>query len=122
MYPTADGLAELRYETAATITEVELLEREEKQARVRLMQVSREFDAYTEEDIEEEYKKAREAQIKLFTLREKERQLRQRRDALERHLQRVESIARHAERLVEQINVVFKMLVVCGNHYRAVGG
>ena len=104
-------LAELRYETAATITEVELLEREEKQARVRLMQVSREFDAYTEEDIEEEYKKAREAQIKLFTLREKERQLRQRRDALERHLQRVESIARHAERLVEQINVVFKMLV-----------
>ena len=68
------------------------------------------FDAYTEEDIEEAYKKAREAQIKLFTLREKERQLRQRRDDLERHLQRVESIARRAERLVERINVVFKML------------
>jgi two-component system sensor histidine kinase DegS len=103
-------LAELRYETAATITEVELFEREEKQARVRLMQVSQDFDAYTEEDIEEAYKKAREAQIKLFTLREKERQLRQRRDDLERHLQRVESIARRAERLVERINVVFKML------------
>ena len=103
-------LEQLKIETLSTISEVEACEREEKLARVRLMEVSRDFQAYGEEDIKSAYEEAQRLQVQLSALREKERQLRHRRDALERHLKHVQSIARRAEELVDRVNMVLKML------------
>ena len=59
------------------------LEVEDKNARQRLMIVSRNIKCYGEEDIKRAYEEANNIQIKLILLREKEKQLRQRRDELE---------------------------------------
>lgn len=103
-------LEQLKTETLLTISEVEICEREERQARIRLMEVSRDFQAYVEEDIKQAYEEAERLQAQLSALREKERQLRHRRDALERHLKHVQAVARRAEDLVERVNMVLKML------------
>nr|WP_287193467.1 sensor histidine kinase [Syntrophothermus sp.] len=103
-------LEQLKSEILSTIAEVESCEREERMARVRLMEVSRDFQAYSEEDIKQAYEEAHRLQVQLSALREKEKQLRHRRDELERHLKQVESIARKAEGLVDRINMVLKML------------
>lgn len=104
-------LMQLKHEVTETIAEVEMCEQDERLARIRLMEVSRDFQAYNENDIKEAYDSAKGLQVKLSALREKERQLRRRRDELERHLRNVESIARKAEGLVDRINMVLKMLM-----------
>jgi len=46
----------------------------------------------------------------LSALREKERQLRKRRDELERHLRHVERVVREAEALIDRVGMILKML------------
>lgn len=106
----SNELAELKQETATTISLVEALEREEKRARVRLMEVSRNFDAYKEENIKEAYDVAYQLQIQLSTLREKEKHLVRRRNDLERSFRRVEQMAKRAEDMVDRVSMVTKVL------------
>lgn len=103
-------LAELKVETAATINDVEDCERDEKLARIRLMQVSKNFDQYKEENIKEAYESAANLQSRLSTLREKEKHLIRRRNDLERSLKRVEQMAKRAEDMVDRVSMVTKML------------
>lgn len=100
----------LKQETADVIAEVETLEKAEKSARIRLMQVSRDFNKYTEEDIKEAYEKAQSLQLELVVLREKEKNLVRRRNDLERSLKRVEEMANRAEGLVDRVSMVMKIL------------
>jgi len=106
----AGELAELKQEVIRVIQQVEECEKEEKQSRRRLMEVSRDFETYDEEDIKEAYDTARNMQVKLSILRERERNLGHRRDLMERNLRRIEQLARRAEGMVERVNVVVKML------------
>jgi len=103
-------LEAVKEEARAMIFEVESLEREERMARIRLMEVSRNFKDFTEEDIKEAYDKARDLQVKLSVLREKERSLIKRRNDLEMSLKRMEEIARKAEGFVDQVSMVIRML------------
>lgn len=103
-------LQEIQRQIICTIDKVDNLERLERSARVRLMEVSRSFDKYTEDDIRISYDKARELQVELGSLKERERQLRLRRDGLERSLRRLGSTVEKAEGLMTQINVVFDYL------------
>lgn len=103
-------LQEIQRQIVYTIDKVDNLERLERSARIRLMEVSRAFDRYTEEDIRAAYDKARELQVELASMKEREKQLRLRRDALERSLRRLLSTVEKAEGLMTQINVVFDYL------------
>jgi two-component system sensor histidine kinase DegS len=106
----AGELMELKQDVIEVIRQVEECEKEEKQSRRRLMEVSRDFEKYDEEDIKEAYDTARNMQVQLSILRERERNLVHRRDQMERNLKRIEQLASRAEGMVEQVNVVVKML------------
>ncbi|MDH7576894.1 MAG: sensor histidine kinase [Bacillota bacterium] len=103
-------LITIKQETLETIQAVDRYSCLEKQARLRLMEVSRDFYKHSEEAIKEAYDHAKEVQIQLFLLEEKEKNLRQRRDELERSLKRLSSTVERAETLVTQIGVVLQFL------------
>lgn len=106
----ANELTELKQDVAEVIRKVEEYEKGEKQSRRRLMEVSRDFERYNEEDIKEAYDTAHNKQVTLSILREREKNLSFRRDQMERNLRRIEGLARRAEGMVDRINVVVKML------------
>jgi len=103
-------LQEIKQETLNTIDEVDRLETQERQARRHLMEVSRNFNFYGEEDMKEAYDNAKRLQMQLGLLRERENQLRLRRDELQRQLKRVEETVKKAEKLVSQVGVAIKYL------------
>lgn len=97
-------------ETRQLISRVDKLEQEERRARVRLMEVSRDFSRYTQEDIKASYEKAQALQISVVKLREQEKTLRFRRDHLERSKMRLLKTQQRAEALVSQVGVVLNYL------------
>lgn len=97
-------------DTLETIQEVDKLSRLEKQARLRLMEVSRDFHIYDEAAVKEVYGKAMDFQVRLFVLREQEKNLRQRRNDLERSMRRLSGTVEKAETLVTKISVVLQFL------------
>lgn len=97
-------------ETLETIQQVDSLSRLEKEARLHLMVVSRDFDTYSEEQVKEAYEKAMELKSRLSVLREQEKNLRQRRNELERSMMRVSQTVDQAETLVTKLSVVLQFL------------
>ena len=104
----AGELLELKQEAGEVMCMVEECEKEEKKSRRRLMEVSRDFEKYTEKDIKEAYDNARNMQVQLSILRERERNL-NRRDLLERNLRQIEQLAA-GRSMVGRVNVAVKML------------
>jgi len=100
----------VRQETLKTISEVDDCIRIDKVARVRLMEVSRDFQKYSEEDIKKAYDYANSIQVRLSTLREKEHHLKKRRDDLERSLRKLGEIVDKAENLCSQVGVVLQFI------------
>ncbi len=103
-------LDDIQNKTVETIREVDELERSEKTARFRLMDVSRNFNRYTEKDIKEAYDHARELQVKLGLLRERESQLRLRRNQLEISLRKLDETVKKAENMVGQVGAALNLL------------
>ena len=89
---------------------VESLEAQSKASRLRLIEVSRNFSKYSEEDIKEAYERAQDFQVKLALAREWEKQLRDKRDELERNLKNLDFIIRKAENLLNQVSVTMDYL------------
>lgn len=104
------ALERLKEEVAQHIERVDKLEQYEKQARLRLAEVSRDFQRYTEDQVREAYEEAEQAQVELSVAREREKMLRQQRDMLERRLRSLEEMARHAESLVSTLGVAMDYL------------
>lgn len=105
-----EELAEVKNEVSDVIKQVDKLAFKEKKARIRLMEVSKDFRRYTEKDIKDAYDAAYALQIELIKLREQEKLLRYRRDHLEVSLRRLQSTVQRAEKLVSQVGVVFNFL------------
>ncbi|ABZ83379.1 sensor histidine kinase, putative [Heliomicrobium modesticaldum Ice1] len=103
-------LQEVREKAQAVIAQVDLLTLKERQARLRLVEVSRELKRYTEEDIRLAYEQARDIQVNLAVLREREGQLRAKRDELERRLRHLEGMVQRAEQLMNQVGVVLDFM------------
>ncbi|WP_227767464.1 sensor histidine kinase [Zhaonella formicivorans] len=103
-------LTQLKDAIALVINEVDRWEAEEKKARKRLMHVSRNFNKYGEEDIKKAYEDAKDLQIKVIMLREKEKQLRSKRDELEFSYRNLLKTAERAEQLVSQVGVAMSYL------------
>ena len=102
--------AELKVQVLAVITEVDMMEAEEKAARLRLMEVSRNFYRYSEKDVRQAYEDAQQIQVRLSLLRERETQLRRQRDEMELMLRRTSSTVEKAEKLVTQVGMALTML------------
>lgn len=100
----------LQREVLATIEQVDAQERLERAARNRLAHVSKHYNKYTDQEVKFAYERARELQVELASLREREQQLKLRRNELERSLRRLMSTVDKAEGLVTQVGVVLDYL------------
>jgi two-component system, NarL family, sensor histidine kinase DegS len=111
-------LMEVKMLTKQTIEEADKLEIQTRLSRQRLAEVSKDFSLYSEEEIREAYEKAHELHMELAMVREREKQLRLRRDELERRLVGLKETIERAEHLVGQITVVLDYL---NSDFRQVG-
>ncbi|WP_346235401.1 histidine kinase [Lysinibacillus telephonicus] len=92
------------------INESDILETRTKIAKQRLVEVSRFFDKYSEEQVREAYESANDLQIRLSLTRSEEKRLREKRDDLERRLRVLYDTIQRAEHIVNQVNVVLNYL------------
>ncbi|WP_093338874.1 sensor histidine kinase [Salibacterium halotolerans] len=103
-------LNEVRENVASVIDKTERTEMQARFARNRLAEVSRHFQDYTNEDVKKAYERANELQVNLAVLEQEEKQLRERRDTIERRLVQLEGTLERAETLVSQVTVVYNFL------------
>lgn len=99
-------LEEVHKKIVNIIRDLDHLERLNRQARIRLMGVSRDFHKYTEADIKEAYEEAEGTAIKIAVLREKEEQYKTRRRDLEKRLVSLEKTITKAEQLISRVSVI----------------
>ncbi|MHC0561132.1 sensor histidine kinase [Paenibacillus anseongense] len=103
-------LEEIKHETSITIDLVDKLEKDYKRSRIRLTEVSRDFNKYREEDIKVAYEAAIAFQLQLTIAREKENNLKARRNDLQVRTKNVDKQVERAETIVSQMNVVLEYL------------
>ncbi|NJP37045.1 sensor histidine kinase [Alkalicoccus luteus] len=104
---------ELKVIKDKVITVIDKVERSEvhsRFARNRLAEVSRHFDSYSDQEVREAYEQANNFQVELAVLHQEEKQLRSRRDHIERRLVKLQETMERAEQLINQINVVIHYL------------
>ncbi|MFD1706916.1 sensor histidine kinase [Siminovitchia sediminis] len=104
-------LEKIKADVRKVIDEGDKLEINSKAARQRLSNLSRQFQEYTEEQVREAYEQAHDLQTRLMVNRQLEKQLRERRDDLERRLLILQQTIERAETLISQITVVSNYLV-----------
>jgi two-component system sensor histidine kinase DegS len=103
-------LVDLKGDILDVITAVDRLEKEEKLARLYLMEVNRNFKGYSEKDIQAAYQDAQHIQIQLGLMRERETQHRQRRDQFEKTLRRITETLDRAEKLENHVGLALNLL------------
>jgi two-component system sensor histidine kinase DegS len=103
-------LENVKARTADVIEKNDRLERQARLSRSRLAEVSKHFQDYGEEAIRQAYEHANRIQVELSVVRETERQLREKRDDLERRLTGLQETVEKAETLAGQVSVVFNYL------------
>lgn len=99
----AKDVNEIKQQAAAIIFKVDELERKERRSRLRLMEVSRNFHVYSEEDVKSTYEEASQLQVDLAVAREQEQNLRRQRNDLEQRLKVLKETVAKAENLVTQV-------------------
>lgn len=72
--------------------------------------MSKAFDNYTEEQVRDAYETAHDFQVKLSVIKTQEKQLRDKRDDLERRLRGLLDTIERADHIVNQVNVVLNYL------------
>lgn len=92
------------------IDKVDKLERINRTARIKLMEVSRDFHHYTERDIKAAYERAEETSVEIAVFKEKEEQLKIRRQELENRLINLKKTVNRAENLVSRVSLVREFL------------
>lgn len=109
-----EGLVEELKQIKQQVNEVidlgDKLEVHARHARNRLSEVSRNFHKFSETEIREAYEKAHKLQVELTMIQQREKQLREKRDDLERRLLGLQEIIERSEGLVSQITVVLNYL------------
>ena len=82
-------LEQVKKRTLAVIDRVDAARREEQQSRLHLMKVSQDLKHYDEDEIRLAYAHARDMQVRLIVYTEQEKELRTKRDELERIYERM---------------------------------
>lgn len=107
----ADELKDVKRMVIEVIDDGDKLETQSRFARKRLSEVSMHFKDYTEAEVRDAYEKAHQLQMELTMKRQMEKQLRDRRDDIERRLHGLTETIDRAEHLVSQISVVMNYLM-----------
>ncbi|WP_407966260.1 two-component sensor histidine kinase DegS [Bacillus velezensis] len=105
-----EELKQIKQQVYEVIELGDKLEVHMRHARNRLSEVSRNFHKFSEEEIRNAYEKAHKLQVELTMIQQREKQLRERRDDLERRLLGLQEIIERSESLVSQITVVLNYL------------
>ena len=103
-------LEELKLATIQVIEQVEKTERLEKQARFKLMEVSRQLGRISEEEIKVAYDEARALQVRLMEFRQREIYLRKHRDDVAASLKHFKSISKRASDLLANTSLALNIL------------
>lgn len=104
-------LREIKRNVAQIINEGDKLDSQVRAARLRLSEVSKHFKDYSEGQVREAYEVAHKLQMDLTLNRQTEKQLREKRDDLERRLLGLNETIERAEHLVSQISVVMNYMM-----------
>ena len=105
-----NDLERVKQQAAEVIFTVDEVEKRERRARLRLMEVSRNFRVYSETDIKKAYDEAKNLQVELAVTREQEQNLRRQRDDLEVRLKNLKNTVNKAEELTTQVGAVLGYL------------
>lgn len=100
----------VRKQIFVVIDEGDALEKNMQLAKQRLVLVSKAFTKYTEEQVKDAYETANDFQVKLSVIKTQEKQLRDKRDDLERRLKGLLDTIERADHIVNQVNVVLNYL------------
>jgi two-component system, NarL family, sensor histidine kinase DegS len=100
----------VKQQVIEVIYKADRTEESAKLARTRLAEVSKHFQKYSESDIRDAYENANKYQIELSIIRQTEKQLREKRDELERRILALNETVQKAESLSGQISVVLNYL------------
>ncbi|MEN6461501.1 MAG: sensor histidine kinase [Syntrophomonas sp.] len=92
------------------INSQEKQEQLEKRARRRLMEVSRDFKSFSEQDIKDAYMVAQSMQVELLNLRHEEIYIRKQRDAMAQQLKQLKSLAAKADKFINNTGLALKIL------------
>ena len=103
-------LSQLKSDIAEVILQVDQHEKIDRRMRQRLMEVNRAHHKYTQEEMFESYKQAKDAQVNLQLLQAREIQLRKRRDELERSLRQMQATVERAQNLMTQVSMAISLL------------
>ncbi|WP_101843021.1 sensor histidine kinase [Halobacillus sp. Marseille-P3879] len=103
-------LESIKHQVVGLIDKGDEIERKVRSSRLRLSQVSKQFRQYSEEDIRKVYEQTHGLQMDLSMTREKEKQLRERRDEIEMRLRNLDATIERAEALSGKISVVLNYL------------
>ncbi|WP_442636951.1 sensor histidine kinase [Rossellomorea marisflavi] len=103
-------LLDVKNKVLKVIDEGDELHKRSRLARLRLSEVSKHFQTYSEDQVRDAYEKAHDYQMKLLMNRQQEKQLRDRRDELERRMRSLGETIDKAENLCSQISVVLNYL------------
>lgn len=103
-------LDEVIQETRAVIEKVDQLELNYRYSRIKLTEVNRDFERYNEDDMQQAYEVATTIYSDLLVYREKEANLKSRRDDLQYRIHSAEQSIERAEMLSSQMNVVLEYM------------
>lgn len=103
-------LEEIKTVVGQVIKRTDEFEQKSKFARQRLAEVSQHFRHFSEQQVREAYEEAHKIQTQLSMCRQKELQLRDRRDELERRLQSLQDTIERADHLITQVTIVLNYL------------
>ena len=103
-------IEKVREDVTRVIYEVDELEKQDKESRRRLAQVSANFNKYTESDIKESYEKAEDIRVKFYIKRNEEKLLRDKRDSLEMTLKKTMTNIEDGEKIINQISIAMSYL------------
>lgn len=105
-----EELLEVQLGITQIIDKNDELEISSRSSRKRLADVSKNFASYTEEQIRNAYEVANQLLLELSINEMEEKQMRQRRDDLERRLEALLGTIKHADQLGNQVTVVVNYL------------
>lgn len=100
----------VKQEAAEIIFKVDELTKRERRARLRLVDVHRNFRLYTEEQTRQAYQETENLRVEIEVTREREANLRRRRDELDLRLRSLKTTADKAEVLASQVGVALNFL------------
>lgn len=103
-------LESLNHEIGKIIEEVDSFEVKYRQSRRNLSLVSKNFNTYSEHDIQKAYEEANQLQLDLYIAREREMNLKTNRNDLQLRLKHIDLTIERAEMLITQVSVVFNYL------------